>query len=364
MSQQELDPHAAAPLGSPLVSAQGLTRLFPAGREGFFGRRRFVHAVQGVDLEIWPGETVALVGESGSGKSTIGRLLLRLLEPTGGRVVFDGQDLTTLSREQLRRRRQEFQMVFQNPYASLNPRQSIGASLARPLLAHGVVPKASVQDRVHELLESVRLSPGRDFAARLPHELSGGQRQRVVIARAMSLGPRFVVADEPLSALDVSVRAQILELLQELRERNNLAYLMITHDLPVARSFADRVVVLYLGKIVETASAKTIFSRPLHPYTRALIDARPLIKRAGAQPRGPRLMLQGDIPSPVNPPGGCHFHTRCPFVQKERCATEVPVLVEQPDGARVACHFAREIAAGALRPYANKVTREGHIVSA
>jgi peptide/nickel transport system ATP-binding protein/oligopeptide transport system ATP-binding protein len=293
-----------------------------------------VKAVDGVSFVLRPGETLALVGESGCGKSTVGRLVMRLIEPTEGRIVLDGTDVTDLDERGFRPFRRKVQLIFQDPFASLNPRMTVGQILAEPLMLHDVVPASERRARVAELLEMVGLQPF--HAGRYPHEFSGGQRQRIVIARALAVEPRIVICDEPVSALDVSIRAQILNLLKELQRRLGLAYIFISHDLSVVKHIADRIAVMYLGRIVETGPADAIFADPRHPYTRALIAAAPL---PDPRARRERIVLEGDVPSPMNPPPGCRFHTRCPFAF-DRCRAEAPALKPSgADGRLVACHL-------------------------
>jgi len=324
-----------------LVTATRLTKHFPTGG-GWPQKPRTVQAVTEVDLEIAVGETVGLVGESGCGKSTLGRTLLRLVEPTAGRIEFDGTDLTSLSQRALRPLRRHMQLIFQDPYASLDPRMSIGQTIAEPLIIHELAAtKAARETRVSELLEKVGLRG--DIARRYPHELSGGQRQRVGIARALACKPKFVVCDEPISALDVSIQAQIVNLLEDLQEAEGLTYLFISHDLKVVQHICDRVAVMYLGRIVELAAAATLYGDPTHPYTRALLSAVPRIERADPHtpPRRERIILTGDVPSPIDPPKGCPFHPRCPVKDKPAaCATELPKLRVLSNGSRVACHVA------------------------
>jgi oligopeptide/dipeptide ABC transporter ATP-binding protein len=299
-----------------------------------FGRRgAFVRAVDGVRLAIQPGETVGIVGESGSGKSTLGRLLLRLLEPTEGSVEFDGRNLATLGRGELRALRRRMQIIFQDPYASLNPRMRVGSIIGEGLVIHRVVPRGEIRERVLALMNRVGLSP--DAFDRYPHEFSGGQRQRIGIARALALEPSFIVADEPVSALDVSIQAQILNLLLSLREERKIAFAFISHDLRVVEHVSHRVAVMYLGRVVEMAPAAALYRTPLHPYTRALMSAVPRIGRHADAPA--RIVLAGDVPSPIDPPPGCPFHPRCPLVEA-RCRTERPTLIDKGDGHMAACH--------------------------
>jgi len=316
---------------TPLVRARRLVKHFPV-RSGLFGRTRgAVQAVDDISFDLYPGETLALVGESGCGKSTAGKLLLRLIEPTGGKVWFDGRDLFSLPEREVRSLRGEMQVIFQDPYGSLNPRMTVGAMLAEALHLHGL-HVGRERERVIELLGLVGLAP--EHAARYPHEFSGGQRQRIGIARALAVEPRLIVCDEPVSALDVSVQAQVINLLQDLQRQFGLAYLFIAHDLAVVKHIATRVAVMYLGKIVEIADKRSLFAEPRHPYTRALLSAipvpDPVLKKD-------RLVLQGDVPSPLDPPSGCRFRTRCPWA-RERCAREEPRL-----GGGVACHYWREL---------------------
>ncbi len=325
---------------APLLQVRGLTKHFPV-RRNFFGRvSATVRAVDGIDIDLAEGETLALVGESGCGKSTTGRLILRLIEPTSGEIRFRGRDIVGLSGEEERRFRRHAQIVFQDPYASLNPRMTVGEILAEPLALHGLAANgAARRARVEELLTLVGLAPF--HAARYPHEFSGGQRQRIGIARALAVEPQLIVCDEPVSALDVSVQAQVVNLLQDLQRRFRLGYLFIAHDLAVVKHIADRVAVMYLGKIVEVADTRRLFAAPRHPYTQALLSAIPLPE---PKLRRQRRILQGDVPSPLAPPSGCRFHTRCPYAQ-ERCRVEEPTLADDGHGHRTACHFWPEIAA-------------------
>ncbi len=318
-------------------------------KKHFRTRSGLVRAVDGVSFSLARGETLALVGESGCGKSTTARLVLRLIEPTAGTVQFEGREITTLPGGELRRLRRRMQIVFQDPFASLNPRMTVGDTLDEPLGLHGYGNAARRRDRVAELLGLVGLTP--EHAARYPHEFSGGQRQRVGIARALALEPALVVCDEPVSALDVSVQAQVVNLLGDLQARLGLSYLFIAHDLAVVKHVATRVAVMYLGRIVETAGRDELFANPRHPYTRALLAAIP---RPDPAQKLARQAPGGDVPSPLDPPPGCHFHTRCPFVA-DRCRVEVPALRDVTESHAAACHFAEALPAfemGQARPIA------------
>ena len=320
----------------PLLEVRGLAKHFVLPRDSFLEPRRILRAVDGVDFKVFPGETVGLVGEFGCGKSTLARVVMRLTEPTAGRITFDGQDITHLSQAEFRPLRRRMQMIFQDPYGSLNPRMTVGDILGGPLRLHGLVPEGgSARVRVQELLDLVGLSPA--AAARFPHEFSGGQRQRISIARALAVEPGFIIGDEPISALDVNIQAQIINLMIGLQERLGLTYLFIAHDLAVVRHISDRIVVLYLGRVLETASARELFARPLHPYTNSLISAVP-VPDAHRERSRPRIALQGEVPSAVNPPSGCHFRTRCPAAAA-RCADETPHLTQAAPGHFVSCHF-------------------------
>jgi oligopeptide transport system ATP-binding protein len=318
-----------------LLQVRHLKKYFPLDG-GLFGRRKgVVKAVDDISFEIHRGETLGLVGESGCGKSTTGRAILLLQRPTAGQVILEGQDLTQLSPEELRRLRPKMQMIFQDPYASLNPRHPVEKIVAEPLVIHGVLEGPALRERVAELLELVGMNPA--YMRHFPHEFSGGQRQRIGIARALALNPEFIVCDEPISALDVSIQAQVVNLLQDLQEQFGLTYLFIAHDLSMVKHISHRIAVMYLGKIVELADRITLFDEPLHPYTQALISAVPVPDPAVERQRQ-RIILHGEVPSPANPPSGCVFHTRCPIAQ-DICSTEEPVFRRARPHHWVACHL-------------------------
>ncbi|MDF2093372.1 ATP-binding cassette domain-containing protein [Knoellia sp. 3-2P3] len=338
-----------------LVDVKGVKVHFPIKKGVIFDKVvGFVYAVDGVDLQIRRGETYGLVGESGCGKSTLGRAILNLETPTEGSVVFDGEDIASLSGEALRHKRQDIQMVFQDPMGSLDPRQSVESLLIEGMKAHGLAKdEKSAAKRLRELLAAVGLPPA--ALKKYPHEFSGGQRQRIGIARALSVNPKLIVADEPVSALDVSVQAQVINLLQDLQDEFGLTYLVVAHDLAVVRHISDRIGVMYLGALVEEAAADDLYAQPLHPYTRALMSAVP-VPDPLVEDRRERILLKGDLPSPANPPRGCRFHTRCPWRQETKCDTERPQLrVVQVDGVpsshRVACHWAEQIESGEIQPH-------------
>ncbi|WP_143590413.1 ABC transporter ATP-binding protein [Thermoactinospora rubra] len=319
----------------PLLSVTDLQKHFPVTKGLFKRQVGAVKAVDGISFEVFKGETLGLVGESGCGKSTTGRLVTRLLEPTGGKIVFEGQDITHMSQSRLRPLRRDMQMIFQDPYSSLNPRHTVGAIVGAPFRIQGIKTEQGIKKEVQDILAMVGLNP--EHYNRYPHEFSGGQRQRIGIARTLALKPKLIIADEPVSALDVSIQAQVVNLLEDLQNELDLTYVVIAHDLSVVRHISDRVAVMYLGKIVEIGDRKSLYSSPMHPYTNALLSAVPIPDPAARTERE-RIRLVGDVPSPLNPPPACRFHTRC-WKAQEICKTVEPPLEELASGHRVACHF-------------------------
>jgi ABC-type dipeptide/oligopeptide/nickel transport system ATPase component len=322
----------------PVLKIEGLQKHFPTTTGGAFSKvKAMVKAVDGIDFEIYPGQTIGLVGESGCGKTTAGRTILKLYEPTGGKITFEGQDITNLTPKQMKPLRSQMQMIFQDPFASLNPRHTVGTIIGAAFDIQGITPEGGVEAEVQRLMARVGLNP--EHINRYPHEFSGGQRQRIGVARAIALKPKLIVADEPVSALDVSIQAQVVNLLEDLQDEFNMAYIFVAHDLSVVQHISDRVIVMYLGKVMEEAEKVDLFTHPRHPYTKALLSAVPVADPIKGRKRE-RIILQGDLPSPVNPPAGCVFNTRC-WKAQDKCRTEVPQLMQigKDPSHRIACHY-------------------------